>query len=55
MDDEGKGEEDEGSDSVGVDNEDEVIHSSGHGCFAECSQPYVKALHHQHCCNWRHF
>ena len=31
MDDERKREEDEGNDSVGIDNEDEVIHSSGHG------------------------
>ena len=31
MDNERKREEDEGSDSVGVDNEDEVIHSFGHG------------------------
>ena len=31
MDDKRKSEEDEGSSSIGVDNEDEVIHSSGHG------------------------
>ena len=31
MDDERKREEDEGSGSIGVDNKDEVIHSSGHG------------------------
>ena len=31
MDDERKREEDEDNDSVRIDNEDEVIHSSGHG------------------------
>ena len=31
MDDKRKSEEDEGSGCIGVDNEDEVIHSSGHG------------------------
>ena len=52
--DEGNREEDEGGKSIGVDNKDKVIHSSGHSCFAECGQPDVKALHHHHSCNWHH-
>ena len=29
-------EEDQSGKSIGVDNKDEVAHSSGHGCFAQC-------------------
>ena len=52
VEDEGKKKEDEGGKSIVVDNKDKVIHSSGHSCFAESDQPYIKTLHHYHSCNW---
>lgn len=41
--------------SIGVDDEDEVIHSSGHGCFTQCGQPHVKELHDHHGYKWNRF
>lgn len=41
-------EEEEGSEGVGVEDEDEVAHALGHGNLAHDHQPHLGALGHHH-------
>lgn len=53
MEEQGSWKEEKGSESVGVEDEEEVAHSVRHGGFADYHQPDLCALRHDHAHYWQ--